>query len=755
MRIAILFFTLIIQCCFVAAQTQTNNIIVDQFGYLPDAPKVAIIKNPQTGSDAGNAFTPGNSYALVNASTGDNVFTGSPVAWKNGNTDPSSGDQVWWFDFSEITETGTYFVLDIEKDVRSFEFSINPAVYNEVLKQAVRTFFYQRAGFAKQAPYAEIGWADGASHIGNLQDKQARLYNRKSDASTERDLSGGWYDAGDYNKYTNWTADYVIGMMYAYIENPDVWTDDYNIPESGNGIPDLLDEAKWGLDHLTRLQNENGSVLSIVGLSHASPPSAATGQSLYGSVNTSGTLTTSAAFALASPIYRSLGMDEFADDMLARSIDAWDWADENPDVIFRNNDDAYGSKGLGAGQQEVDDYGRLTKKIQAACFLFAATGDTKYRDFVDANYTEVNMMQWTFAFPFQTENQDMLLYYTTLDGATESVAEHILTTYNTSMMNTADNYPAVQNQTDPYRAHIKDYTWGSNNTKSKQGNMFLNVSRYSDGILTTQQTRDAAVGFANYIHGVNPLSFVYLSNMFKHGAKKGVTEFFHAWFAEGSPKWDKVGVSQFGPAPGFLTGGANPSYNWDSCCPGSCGSAANNNACNAVDITPVLNQPRQKAYMDFNNSWPLNSWSLTENSCGYQINYIRLLANFVNPEYDCNGDPGGAAFIDICGNCAGGNTGIPPALSDAECSSVILSNADIQIKSGIRISPNPAKGDIQIVMDDEKKYSLSMIDQCGRVSFRQEAEGSYTLPSGVLPPGLYFVLIEKSGMVWADKLIVQ
>lgn len=742
-------------CGFANAQTLSDFIVVDQFGYLPEAPKVAVIKNPNQGFDAHLSFTPGGNYALVDAKTGNQVFTGSLVSWKGGATDASSGDQAWWFDFSEVTETGKYYVLDNDRQVRSFEFQISPAVYNEVLKHAVRTFFYQRVGFAKNAPFAEQGWIDGASHVGNLQDKQARVYNSRTDASTEKDLSGGWYDAGDFNKYTNWTADYVIAMMFAYIENPQTWTDDYNIPESGNGNPDLLDEAKWGLDHLIRMQNDDGSVLSIVGLGHASPPSAATAQSLYGLANTSATLTTAAAFALSSPIYRSIGMEEYADELLVKAMKAWDWADANPNVIFRNNDPANGSQGLGAGQQEVDDYGRLTKKIQAACFLFAATGDTKYRDYFDANYTQVNMIEWTFAFPFQTENQDMLLYYTTIKDATGAVKANILSKYNTSMINTADNYPAVLNKTDPYRAHLKDYTWGSNNIKSRQGNMFLNVPRYSDGVLNWQQARQAAIGYVNYIHGVNPLNFVYLSNMFKFGAKKGVTEFYHTWFANGSPLWDKVGVSTYGPAPGFLVGGANPSYQWDSCCPSGCGSAANNDKCNVVDLSPVLNQPRQKSYLDFNDSWPLNSWELTENSCGYQVSYIRLLANFVNPEYDCNGDLGGSANIDICGNCTGGNTGETPASSPADCETIILSNPDIRLNSGYSIYPNPSGGDIQIELEEGKSYLVSITDQCGRSWIRETVNGMFIIPKGSLQSGIYIFTIENNGTIGVDKIIVR
>jgi hypothetical protein len=136
--------------------------------------------------------------------------------------------------------------------------------------------YYQRAGQAKDAAHAGEGWTDAASFVGPGQDHDCRLYRDTSNASTARDLWGGWYDAGDLNKYTTWTAGYVQTLLRAYAENPTVWTDDYDIPESGNGIPDVLDEARWGLDYLGRLQQDDGSMLSIVGEPGASPPSSAT-----------------------------------------------------------------------------------------------------------------------------------------------------------------------------------------------------------------------------------------------------------------------------------------------------------------------------------------------------------------------------------------------------------------------------------------------------------------------------------------------
>jgi hypothetical protein len=608
-------------------------IVVDQFGYRPEAVKVAVIRDPVTGFDSEESFEPGEVWELVDARTGRTVLSGSLSAWKGGSVDPSSGDRAWWFDFTQVQNRGTYFVLDRGNQIRSPAFKIGHDVYREVLRQAVRTFFYQRAGFPKDAAYAGEGWADGASHLGPLQDKNCRLYSRPGDASTERDLHGGWYDAGDYNKYTNWTASYVIQLLRAFMETPGAFGDDFGIPESGNGIPDLIDEVKWGVDWLIRMQNSDGSMLSIVGLAHGSPPSSARGQSLYGSASTSATLSGAAAFAHAARVFSSLGVPSLqtaAADLIQRAERAWDWAEANPSVIFRNNDASVGTSGLGAGQQETDDYGRLVKKIEAAAYLFEVTGKSRYRDFFDANYRGTHMIQWRFVYPFEHGIQDVLLYYGAIPGATLAVVNHIREVY-ASGMNGADNLPAYRNGVDPYRAFIKDYTWGSNATKCLQGSVFHALTTYGFPGDSAAEARLAAEEFLHYLHGTNPLGIVYLSNMGRFGAEHSVNEFFHSWFTDGSPLWDRVGVSVYGPAPGFLTGGPNPFYDWDGCCPSRCGSAANNARCTSESIVPPKGQPPQKSYKDFNTGWPLNSWSVTENSCGYQSAYIRLLSKFVGP----------------------------------------------------------------------------------------------------------------------------
>lgn len=600
-------------------------IVVDQFGYLPGDQKIAVLRDPQQGWDETESFAPGNTYALVESPSGNQVLTGSSVPWNGGATDPSSGDKAFWFDFSSVQAPGTYYVLDVEKNVRSPQFRIGESVYRDVLKHAMRTFFYQRAGQEKTAAHAGASWADGPSHVGALQDRNCRRWNAPSDGSTERDLSGGWYDAGDYNKYTNWHAHYVVSMLRAYHRHPSAFSDDYGMPESGNGIPDILDEAKWGMDWLVRMQNSDGSVLSIVGVDHASPPSAATGQSLYGDASTSATLSAASAFAYGATVFGEAGMTAYAKDLRDRATDAWSWAQANPQVTFQNNEGP--TAGLGAGKQEVDDHGRLMRKIEAAIHLFELTGEAAYRTFVDANHQDVHLMQWSYAYSFEEREQEMLLHYASLPGATPAVATAIRSTYQDAM-DGSDNFAAFDGKTDPYLAHLADYTWGSNGQKASLGNMYMSLVIHDIHPSRAADARQAALGYLHYLHGVNPFGMVYLSNMYGLGAEKSANEFYHSWFSDGSP-WDRVGTSAHGPAPGFLTGGPNPSYDWDGCCPSSCGSAQNNAVCTSEPIDPPRNQPNQKSYKDFNTTWPLNSWEVTENSNGYQLPYIRLLSSFV------------------------------------------------------------------------------------------------------------------------------
>nr|WP_297384426.1 glycoside hydrolase family 9 protein [uncultured Roseateles sp.] len=602
-------------------------IMVDQFGYLPGMKKVAVLRLPKVGFDSNQSYWP-QQLQVVDAASGAVVYTAWPQDWNGLKTDDSSGDQVWHFDFSQVTAPGTYEIVDPTANQRSARFEIGDNVYRNVLIQAVRMFYYQRAGQEKTVANAGVGWADGASHLKGGQDPQARRFLDPNNAGTARDLRGGWFDAGDPNKYTSWAAAYIQDLLDAYIQNPTVWTDDFNLPESYNGIPDLLDEVKWGTDWLARMQNSDGSVLSIVGLADGSPPSASTGPSYYGDASTTATLAAAAAYAEAAKVFGGLNntaMKTYAADLLSRAKRAWAWAQANPNVLFYNNDATRGTGGLGAGQQETDDAGRAELRLFAAIKLFAATGDATYRSYVDTHYTEAPMFSQWYVSAFNAGNARNLLYYASLPGATADVATAIRTRF-LDLWGRSDygGWGAIDAKTDPYRAYISSYTWGSNGVKANAGTLFTEEGYYGISRHTPEQVATAAADYLHYLHGVNPLGKAYLTNMTSFGAENSVNQIFHMWFADGSAKWDDARTSTYGPAPGYLVGG--PNYNqwdWDSRCPGI------SSACGSSRPTPPYGQPPQKSYLDFNTGWPLNSWPISEPSNGYQTAYIRLLARFV------------------------------------------------------------------------------------------------------------------------------
>lgn len=634
-----IFFICSVTLAYTSPTTISENLKIDQFGYFPNTQKIAIISNPINGFNNTESFSPStgtNQYQVRRWSDDVVMFSGTLTVWNGGAIHSQSGDQVWWFDFSNLSTAGSYYIYDVGNDVGSYEFEIGTAVFDNVLKQTFRTFYYQRCGTTKATPHAEAAWADAPCHIGANQDTDCRLYNNQN-TSTSRDLSGGWHDAGDYNKYVNFTWAPVIDLLLAYDEKPSFWGDNMDIPESGNGVPDLLDEIKYELDWLLKMQESNGSVLSVVGTQNFasdSPPSADAATRLYGPATTSASFTAAGIFALAAKIYSTIpSMNAYATTLETAAINAWNWASTNPNTRF------YNTNVLASGENELKSinapeenytYNLLARQLTAACFLFALTDNSTYQSFFDANYDQMHMIQWYFIYSFEHIEQDMLLYYSKLPNATEEIANTIQSRYVVSMTQTDSNLPAFLNETDAYRANLvdNDYVWGSNAAKARQGMLMTNMLNYNLDNSNDENYKNGAWGFMHYFHGVNPLCKTYLSNMGNHGGDNSVDELYHAWFEDGSSLWDHVETSSYGPAPGILVGGANGNYGGlDGCCPNNCGDR--NSYCDENAITPPLGQPVQKSYKEWNVGWPQNSWEITENSISYQASYLRFLVNLL------------------------------------------------------------------------------------------------------------------------------
>lgn len=603
-------------CCAAPAPAGAPpRITVDQFGYLPTATKIAVLREPVNGFDAPSPYTPSAELVVRRVADGGVVFRGQPQPWHGGEVHAQSGDRCWWLDFSAVREPGEYEVVDPAAGATSGAFAVGPGVYLPVLRAAVRVFFYQRCGCPKAAEHAGQDWVDAAPcHLGPEQDAECRPV---SGEGPTLDLRGGWHDAGDYNKYINFSDDPVHNLLLAFEEHPGLWPDDWGIPESGNGVPDLLDELRYQLDWFLRMQLPDGSVIhkvSVTDYGAGSPPSADHNPRRYAPPTASATVSACGVFAHAARVFAAQpqnALKTYAARLARASGAAWNWLGTHREAVPSRFDNA----GFRNAAAEDDEYTQRLNRIVAAVYLFAMSGDSRYRRIVDEGYRAAHLFEWSWAGPWEANLHNALLYYAALPGATPAVAAEIRRVWTTSL--TGDgSLGQVLAGVDAYRAPLsdQDHVWGSSSVRATLGTMYLQAIDQKTVPGRASELRDAAAGYLHYLHGVNPLGLVYLSNAASLGAERSVREFYHGWFGDGTP-WDQLAAGGLGPPPGFVPGGPNSHFQPDGQYAGP-------------RLAPPLDQPPQKCYRDWNTSWPENSWEITENSNGYQAAYVRLLAAF-------------------------------------------------------------------------------------------------------------------------------
>lgn len=688
---------------------QTNGTIhIDQFGYYPFAPKVAVISNPVNGFNAAGNFSPASSYQIRSSQTDEVVFEGSLTPWNNGQVHDQSGDKAWWFDFSSLEKEGTYYVYDTQNDLSSYPFRIGDDVYDDVLKLAVRTFLYQRSGFKKESPYVDAAYTDEASH---MQDLTSRFVRDPGNAATEKDVSGGWYDAGDYNKYVNFTYTVLHELLAAYEAYPEAFGDDWNIPESGNGTPDILDEIKWELDWLLKMQQTNGSVLakvSVTDFAAASPPSADTNPRYYGEATSSSTRSVCSIFAHAARVFRSLSgnqpMTTYGNTLLEKSELAWDWLKANPAYS------TYDNGGFSSASPEINAYEQQMREFSASVYLYSVTNEQEYLSFAESNYSAAQPYQWTYWYAFESQTQDALLELTRQDGVNSDVSTNIRGNFIMSMnLNNNELLPSALGEKDAYRAYMKDgdYVWGSNSVKARMGNIYLNMLMYDLYSENNVYYKEAASGYLHYMHGVNPLNLTYLTSMQEAGAENSIKEIYHAWFGDGT-QWDNADFTTYGPPPGYLSGGPNVNFSPEQ-----------------GYLAPPQDQPAQKSYRDWNTSWPQNSWELTEPAIYYQASYIKLLAQYMRVQ------PQGVT------------TSIGPTL----------------VESQFSVYPNPSTGEIQLTssLSFGQEAQVQIFSLEGKLLRKGDlplGAKEHTLDLSDLGAGFYLISLQTGGKIASKKIVI-
>lgn len=600
-----------ISSCLLLAQDPSPHLLIDQFGYLPNADKVAVLADPQQGQNTSSTYTPGPVLEVRDANTDAVVWSGAPQIWNGGATYEPSGDKGWWLDFSSLTATGAYYLIDPSNGQRSGNFNIGNDVYAALLKDAGRAFYYNRCNATKAAPFAESNWTDGMNFMNPLQDGDCSYVNDRENTSLRRDLSGGWFDAGDYNKYVTFAQGAVHPLLWAYFESPAAFSDDWNIPESGNGIPDILDELKWEVDWLRKMVNADGTTINKMGSisfaeNAAAPPSINTDRRYYGPTCTSSSIAAAAMLAHAASVFQDIPQwEDYAVDITEQAEAAFDyWVGQNElNLLETNCDDGT----INAGDADQNEQEQREVALTAAVHLFDVTGESVYNDYVRDNISDAEYFTTNWWGPYKNAFTSAMVHYLSLPGADAATVTALKNSMTPIVRDDWNGFYGF-NEDGLYRAFMTEssYHWGSNSVASQLGNLNRMMIRADIVPGIEEDFNRKADGMVHYLHGVNPLGFVYLSGMEGRGAEKGIQEIYHTWFADGTD-WDNSETSLFGPAPGFVSGGANQSFTIGS-------------------IAPPAGEPAMKSYLDWNTGFPENSWEITEPAIYYQAAYLRNLA---------------------------------------------------------------------------------------------------------------------------------
>ena len=216
-----------------------NYLRVNQIGYIVDDVKVAVIM-----MEHGDAPT---SFCVVNADSGKKTVMHSVKP-----TGEFAGfAQTARLDFSKVKTPGTYYIT--AAGAKSSSFRIANDAYAGAQEVPLNYMRQQRCG-----------WNPLMRDSCHRYDGRLQLCGDRDGEHV--DVRGGWHDASDYLQYLTTSANAVYQMLFAYSQNPSVWADNFQADgtEGANGIPDILDEARWGLEWMLKMNPDDNTFLNQI-----------------------------------------------------------------------------------------------------------------------------------------------------------------------------------------------------------------------------------------------------------------------------------------------------------------------------------------------------------------------------------------------------------------------------------------------------------------------------------------------------------
>jgi endoglucanase len=500
------------------ADSANAAIKVDQVGYPLDGPKVALVS------------TPAETFQVRRANDGIVVFQGKLA---QAQADSLTGDQVQAADFSSFHKAGSYY-LEIPGVGRSWNFTVAKNVFERTYYLAMRGFYGQRCGTAVDLGPEFPGYSHPACHLHGK-------FHSSSGAKGPRDNIGGWHDAGDYGRYMVNSGISTGTLLWAWeIYGSKLRKISLKIPETGNGTPDILNEARWNLEWMLKMQDDDGGVWhkqtsenfsGFVSPEDDTLPSEVMGTGAAPYKSTCATADLAAAGAIAARVFKRYDA-KFAARALDASRRAWAWTEKYPNVTFKN------PPGVNTG--EYGDANCKDERLWAAAELGRTTGESAFNDFFLKNYAE--FLPTLDSPPAENWNQlaPMALWTYALSRRKGSDA----TTIAAIRQRTIVAARAVVDRTiaNPYRISMqsKDYVWGSNGIAASYGLYLLIANVFSPDASFLDAARDNL----HYLLGRNTFSLSWVTQV----GQNSVQHPHHR--PSGSGK-------QPGPWPGLLSGGPN------------------------------------------------------------------------------------------------------------------------------------------------------------------------------------------------------
>lgn len=588
------------------------DVRLNQVGYVPISVKRATIVS---------AATRPVSWELVNTD-GNVVASGRTTVF---GQDAASGDHVHIADFSTFRQPGTGYTLWVG-DEASHPFDINTNIYDNLKTEALRYFYHNRSGIEIKAEHVGEAYARPAGHIGVAPNKGDTAVTCAPDVPCNYtlDVSGGWYDAGDHGKYvvnggiSAWTLMnqyertlHLRGSMTALADGT------LNIPESGNGIPDILDEARWEVEFFLKMQVPEG--LEKAGMVHHKihdatwtglplPPDQDPRDRFLRPPSTAATLNMAATAAQAARIWKQLD-PAFAAKALAAAERAWQAAVANPAVY------APGSDGTGGGP--YNDNNVTDEFYWAAAELFVTTGQDAYRTFItqSPHYLKVPTGFGANSEPAMAWATTQALGTISLAVVPNTLANDQVTAARSSITAAADVF--VQQHTQqgyglPFApGDDGKYPWGSNSFVLNNMIIMALAHDFTNNDTYLNAVREAM----DYLLGRNAMDKSYVSG---YGENPLMNPHHRFWAKQLDPSFP-------GPPPGTVSGGPNSSIQDPYASPRLQGCAP------------------QKCYIDHIESWSTNEITVNWNApfawvaafldehAGYTV-YLPLVLQAIRPQ---------------------------------------------------------------------------------------------------------------------------